>query len=1223
MEDVDALLTELARSHGEEILGLRWGAVLAACESEPEREACRLLGRNDVRLDRALKTLRAVNVYASLDREERAHVNAVIRRAFARDRGEDTAAPDSWEALRAWVEEQDLTELAESCVLWNVPGMATELGLAGPYHEMAGLNLATLLVCHESLLAQRLLSPRTLGVVRAFLLDELRHREAEGPRRARWAQPVEGEGLADLAEGLKRLHEDMPSRRVHDHTLSGVEMWVDAPAMELCALVEGGRFNTVSEITVSIVRRDAKGRPAVTATSAVYAPHTHNALAAVVAHWRDVVHDPTDPLHAEVAEVANRPRWAGLLADLVDALETPSEPTKPERVVWRIHGSGVDITVEPAIQKLGKKGWSKGKRSTPESVERREPLDPLDMRVIVGHSGRAGDLIESLVGHPRVILADDPDRGVKVVERGVSVELSDETPRFLYLRVGSERVDAASAFSRFVRPNHYVWLDRETATLSVARVPEPVIAMLARASEWGIGLPAEADEVMLDLLARLPAEVGLRLPSALAGTTVEPDRTPRLALELHGSGALEVGLQLSPLDDAKRFRPGAGPVLLSGARAGGRVSTTRDFAAELQESQRWVEALGLAQARELGRFRFAFDDLGAALDFLDRAQERADEVRLEWAAGQRLRVRGSVGKLKVTARESRDWFVLDADTKVDEERVTLAALRRAIDRGERYVKLGRGEFAKIEESLRAQLAELSNVSSERGGEVVVRKEAAPSVERILADSAHSSLATSRAWKAQLKRIRDANDATPRKPSGLKVKLRDYQRDGVRWLLRLSKWSGGCCLADEMGLGKTVQALALLAARAKGGPALVIAPTSLAYNWRDEAARFAPRLDVRIYRNADRAALLEGLGPGTVLVTSYDLMARDADALSPIRWETAIFDEAHALKNPKTQRAEAARRLDAGFRVALTGTPVENHLGELWALFDVIVPGLLGDFARFKRRFVTPIQVERDQGQQAALRAIVSPFLLRRTKALVAEELPPRTDIVRTVELSPEEMARYELERREALEALSAVATDPTARFAMLAALTRLRRLACHPALVDETAPARSSKLDATLELLDELREADHRALVFSQFTSHLALLRRELDRRGVPYLYLDGSTPASERAKLVERFQSGAQPYFLISLKAGGTGLNLTAADTVVHLDPWWNPAVEDQASDRAHRIGQDQPVTVIRLIAQGTIEDKVLALHAEKRELAEGLLEGSEANVRLDTAELITLLES
>ena len=229
-------------------------------------------------------------------------------------------------------------------------------------------------------------------------------------------------------------------------------------------------------------------------------------------------------------------------------------------------------------------------------------------------------------------------------------------------------------------------------------------------------------------------------------------------------------------------------------------------------------------------------------------------------------------------------------------------------------------------------------------------------------------------------------------------------------------------------------------------------------------------------------------------------------------------------------------LTNNFRSSHGDDAFATTLGELRPLFDVIVPGLLGDFARFKRRFVTPIQVERDLGQQAALRAIVSPFLLRRTKALVAEELPPRTDIVRTVELSPEEMARYELERREALEALSAVATDPTARFAMLAALTRLRRLACHPALVDETAPARSSKLDATLELLDELREADHRALVFSQFTSHLALLRRELDRRGVPYLYLDGSTPASERAKLVERFQSGAQPYFLISLKAGGTG---------------------------------------------------------------------------------------
>ena len=314
------------------------------------------------------------------------------------------------------------------------------------------------------------------------------------------------------------------------------------------------------------------------------------------------------------------------------------------------------------------------------------------------------------------------------------------------------------------------------------------------------------------------------------------------------------------------------------------------------------------------------------------------------------------------------------------------------------------------------------------------------------------------------------------------------------------------------------------------------------------------------------------------------------------------------------------RLQADFRVALTGTPVENHLGELWNLFRVISPGLLGTWPQFRERFAAPIERDQSAERRAALGRVLRPFMLRRTKESVLPELPPLTELNRLVSLSAAERELYETARLAAATAITA-AQSPNQRFAVLSCLTRLRRLSCHPRLVHDAWTGAASKLDAFLALVEELRATGHRALVFSQFTDHLGLVREALSARGISIIYLDGSTPLDERARAVESFQRGEGDLFLISLKAGGTGLNLTAADHVIHLDPWWNPAVEDQATDRAHRIGQSRPVTVIRLIAQGTIEEAVLALHAEKRELAEGLLEGTDVVGRLSAAELVDLV--
>ncbi|MCU0754879.1 MAG: DEAD/DEAH box helicase [Xanthomonadales bacterium] len=463
---------------------------------------------------------------------------------------------------------------------------------------------------------------------------------------------------------------------------------------------------------------------------------------------------------------------------------------------------------------------------------------------------------------------------------------------------------------------------------------------------------------------------------------------------------------------------------------------------------------------------------------------------------------------------------------------------------------------------------------------------------------------------------------PPLPGGFGAELRDYQREGVRWLLRLAHWAPGACLADDMGLGKTVQALAVLQSRASLGPQLVVAPTSVVGNWQREAARFTPALNVQIYAEGDRTANLATLGPGSLLLLSYGLLALDIDALKTVTFATVIHDEAQALKNAQTQRAQAARQLQADFSIATTGTPIENHLGELWSLFRIIAPGLLGSQEQFSRRFALPIGGDSSHNAKAALRALIAPFILRRNKHEVLDELPSRTEVVLRVEADAEEARLQQALRKQALDRLQADTGDESRRrFNILAALTRLRRAACHPTLVAPELGLPGSKLTQLLELIEELREGGHRALIFSQFTDFLAIIRKALDGRGLRYQYLDGQTAPKARQQAVDAFQRGEGDLFLLSLKAGGVGLNLTAADYVIHLDPWWNPAIEQQATDRAHRIGQTRPVTVYKLVLADSIEEQILSLHGSKRELIDAMLAEQDGGSRLGVDDLLGLL--
>ncbi|MDX1656268.1 MAG: DEAD/DEAH box helicase, partial [Candidatus Competibacteraceae bacterium] len=705
------------------------------------------------------------------------------------------------------------------------------------------------------------------------------------------------------------------------------------------------------------------------------------------------------------------------------------------------------------------------------------------------------------------------------------------------------------------------------------------------------------------------------------------DARPHLQLFPYGPG-LKAQLRILPFapvaqdhDPGPGFPPGDGGATVIARVGERRLQARRDLAGERQRAQAVVEACPALAGAQEGDWDWTLEQPQQCLELLTQARE-LEEVMVTWPEGEKFRVSRAVDldSLSLTVRRNRDWFELDGTLELEDGQVLemqrLLELLR--DGPGRFLPLGDDQFLTLTTRFRRQLEELQSFGEGQGRfhplTAPLLEDLAGEVGRFKAD---------KAWREQLSRLKEARNLEPSLPSTFKGELRDYQREGFNWLARLAHWGVGACLADDMGLGKTIQALALILTRAPQGPTLVVAPTSVAANWQEEAARFAPTLRVVLFAEADRQRALEEAGPFDLVIASYTLLQQEAEALAGVRWQTVVLDEAQAIKNPATKRSQAAMALDGTFKVITTGTPVENHLGELWNLFRFINPGLLGSRERFNERFAGPIERQGDQLARQRLKKLIQPFILRRTKQQVLQELPGRTDIVLHVDLDREEMAFYEALRRQALEQLAQLEDAPAGQkhLRILAQITRLRRACCHPQLVTPEVELGSSKLALFGKVLEELLDNRHKVLVFSQFVDHLTLIRRRLEERQVDYQYLDGSTPAGERRKRVAAFQAGEGEVFLISLKAGGTGLNLTAADYVIHMDPWWNPAVEDQASDRAHRIGQQRPVTVYRLVTRHTIEEKIVALHHQKRDLAEGLLEGTDISGRIGAEELMQLI--
>lgn len=903
------------------------------------------------------------------------------------------------------------------------------------------------------------------------------------------------------------------------------------------------------------------------------------------------------------------------------------------RMSWRLYEYD-SLVPDPYEQRLSKNGkWTKGRKvSLKKLYEERGDYDYLteqDQQICnqimeysyyeYGYQRTTFEMepyksLLATIGHPLIFLGDNVS---------TPVELVKSEPCLVIKEVGKGKNLRLQLYPYSTEKLAIHIESHQKISLVEYKLQHQQIAEIL--GKKGITVPKKAKKQVVDRMTTLAPLLTIHSDIAGANSDIKKVKAKQI-LHVHLQ-PIDAGLKFSAYIQPFKtpqplFHPGEGGATVFAEVDNQQVQTHRNITAERKIiSQLLQRCPALYQNSQ---YEWLLDDPELALETLLQLQEfqlaSPKTIHLEWPQGKKITLNNAaeVSQMSVKIGKSQDWFSVSGQLQISDNKVL--EMRQLMDllaqSSGRFIPLGENQFLALTEELRSRLDAIQAYTSDQGKFHAL---AIPALDEL---TEGMQVKASKPWKDQLKRLQDSRELKFQVPSTLQAELRDYQQEGFQWLARLAHWGAGACLADDMGLGKTMQALALILTRCKQGPTLILAPTSVCTNWETEAFRFAPTLNIKRFGMGDRQKMLDHTGAFDLIICSYGLLQSESERLGKVQWHTVVADEAQAIKNYQAKRTKAAMQLQADFRIITTGTPIENHLGELWSLYHFINPGLLGSLEAFNHRYATPI--ERDNNHQARqqLKNLISPFILRRLKSDVLTELPSRTEITLTVELSKEELALYEAMRQQAVENVADVENAGQKRMKILAEIMRLRRVCCNPRLVMPDSPIASSKLEAFKEIVDELLANNHKALVFSQFVGHLALIREYLDEQDIEYQYLDGSTPVKKRQQAVTNFQAGEGDLFLISLKAGGSGLNLTAADYVIHLDPWWNPAVEDQASDRAHRIGQKRPVTIYRLVAKNTIEEKIVGLHHQKRDLADSLLEGTEMSGKLSVDDILTLLK-
>ena len=967
------------------------------------------------------------------------------------------------------------------------------------------------------------------------------------------------------------------------------------------------------------------------------------------------LHEQTGLSTSLLPQVKRLAQWERTLEELLK-LNRPAAAAKAERpaeleverVAYLVNMHCYDV--QPKLQKSKDGGltWSKGRNIALKSFEGSHSSymtaqDRAVARMVRSYSyGWYGEIryelsgigvVATLAGCQSVFDAYTEQR-IDIVEESLQLSV-DTCPNGYSVRSNADldHLDSSG-----------VCLTQEgNSQVTIVRVNAKQKQTLELLRDIGV-FPRESKEKLTQLLQNLSGSMTVMSPllknatdlkrieaSSLIAVQIAPAAS---ATRIYSGGDMpatqlfSISLAVKPFgstgDDLKSpyQQPAQGMEIVSTKINGERVQTERNLKAEKQNLETLRQLMKPFEHEETDENRWLIDT-AQCLQLLETVRTASNICFVEWPQGVKMRVVRPMidaSKLRLKISSVGQWFEVEGDVQIgDKEKLKMAELLDKLRTASgNFIRLSDDEYVALSEQLRRQLQAIDQMMTGRGKELKVA--AMNGMQLSALEEMGAKVKADEPFRLLMKRIEESGKQKFTLPANIHAELRPYQMAGYEWMCRLAYWGAGACLADDMGLGKTLQAITLMQSRAAQGPQLVIMPTSLLHNWVSELNRFAPALNVKLLnqQGVNRQQIVTDAEPADIVLATYGLLVTEGELLSQRTWTTIVLDEAHTIKNRDTQTSKAAMTLKGDFRLMLTGTPLQNHLNEIWNLFQFANPGLLGSYQQFTDRFILPVERDHDAERQRLLRRLLSPFLLRRTKDDVLSELPEKTEITLRVELSLEEQALYDNLRQQAIANLEEGTKSP---LQALAEITRLRQAACHPRLINQKLDIPSSKTQAFLSLVDDLRQSGHRALVFSQFTSHLALIREELDRQQIAYLYLDGSTTPSDRNRLVRQFQTGSEPLFLISLKAGGLGLNLTAADYVIHLDPWWNPAIEDQASDRAHRIGQERPVTVYRLIAAGTIEEKMIRLHQNKRSMADALLQDADLYTQISADDIIRLL--
>ena len=916
-------------------------------------------------------------------------------------------------------------------------------------------------------------------------------------------------------------------------------------------------------------------------------------------------------LHDRLIQNIGTPKWEKDLL-LLDEVLLQQELARPgESLGWRIKETKQGLDIEAVWCIHTRTGWKHRKADTKvvlqHGVHLTEPSDvPLLHLAQLRNPSSFSAMLLLLHKHPRVFI------GSRATDIGV-IKPSLFTLAFEQNQLGIEwsillqeqEIPARDIiqFNELSKTSLWYQFSEDTFTYVVTNhILQVFISHIAKTSKI---IPNEAISAIYQRLTQIGDIIPIRLSESLRGESLRADSRPIIRISNSGPSNLRIALIVKPHGD-KTFSIASGTETIYIFNKEKQVfgNCSRDFQQERNHAEQLRKMLQLEVTAD---HQWLLTEPGKIFNMLVMLKElpQAHHSRIEWLTKKPKIQPVGIEDLRLDVFNTEQQLEIKGNVEGDEESLDLWEILPEIRKNTPYMLVKGHVWYSINEDFRARLRTLADIIDPRENTLCINDSHITTLNTILT---HESIEIPIVLQERMRNIQSVILSQSEFP----YTLRPYQIEGVKWMLDLKQWTSGALLADEMGLGKTIQVIKFIheIQDINQNKTLIVAPKSTAGNWLSELNKCLSDWNIIHYQGSDRQELLKTLFPKQCLVLTYDILVRDLDYLMEYHYSTIVFDEAQYLKNPQSSRVQSAKLLSSDFNIALTGTPIENSLLDLWSIFSVVSPKHLGSWPQFKMRFAHPIETGHTS-RLNDLKRLIQPLLLRRRKEDVAFDLPPKIELNDFVSLSTFERDTYNQLKTQAKRIIRE--NPQQAKFLVLSLLTKLRQVCCHRKLVVESASNHSSKLDRALEIVQNLHQSKRKVLIFSQFVRLLKLFKELLINEGIDFCYLDGATSSQNRQDEINRFQNTDVSIFLISLKAGGSGINLTSATEVIHLDPWWNPAVEDQASDRAHRIGQTQTVTVIRLVAEDSIETQILQLQEEKRKIATDLLSDSVSKLSLE----------